>query len=81
MAGDGGSGGYWLVASDGGVFSFNAPFLGSASSFHFNQCVQVQGMEANVAGTGYRLFDDIGDIWSYGSSPDVGGVAAVFVTC
>ena len=23
--------GYWLIASDGGVFSFNAPFLGSAA--------------------------------------------------
>jgi hypothetical protein len=22
--------GYWLVASDGGVFAFNAPFVGSA---------------------------------------------------
>ena len=24
------SGGYWFVASDGGIFSFGAPFLGSA---------------------------------------------------
>jgi len=23
--------GYWLIASDGGVFSFNAPFYGSAA--------------------------------------------------
>jgi hypothetical protein len=23
--------GYWMVASDGGVFSFNAPFYGSAA--------------------------------------------------
>ena len=23
--------GYWLVASDGGVFSFHAPFYGSAA--------------------------------------------------
>jgi hypothetical protein len=23
--------GYWMMASDGGVFSFNAPFLGSAA--------------------------------------------------
>jgi len=24
-------GGYWMVASDGGIFSFNAPFYGSAA--------------------------------------------------
>jgi hypothetical protein len=23
------TGGYWLVASDGGVFSFNSPFYGA----------------------------------------------------
>ena len=26
--------GYWLVASDGGVFSFNAAFQGSTGSIH-----------------------------------------------
>ena len=29
MAVDPATGGYWLVASDGGIFSFNAPFHGS----------------------------------------------------
>jgi hypothetical protein len=30
--------GYWLVAADGGVFSFGgAPFLGSLSGQHLNQ--------------------------------------------
>jgi len=29
MAVDNATSGYWLVASDGGVFAFNAPFLGS----------------------------------------------------
>jgi hypothetical protein len=32
MAEDVATGGYWLVASDGGSFSFNAPFLGSAGN-------------------------------------------------
>jgi hypothetical protein len=31
MAADRATGGYWLVASDGGVFTFNAPFYGSAA--------------------------------------------------
>jgi hypothetical protein len=29
MATDSATGGYWLVASDGGIFSFNAPFDGA----------------------------------------------------
>ena len=29
--GDPATGGYWLIASDGGVLSFNPPFLGSAA--------------------------------------------------
>ena len=29
MAADNSSGGYWLVASDGGIFSFDAPFFGA----------------------------------------------------
>jgi hypothetical protein len=29
MAADNATGGYWLVASDGGIFSFDAPFYGA----------------------------------------------------
>jgi len=29
MANDPVTGGYWLAASDGGIFAFDAPFLGS----------------------------------------------------
>jgi hypothetical protein len=29
MAADSASGGYWLVGSDGGIFSFTAPFDGA----------------------------------------------------
>jgi hypothetical protein len=29
MAADLGTGGYWLVASDGGIFSFGAPYFGA----------------------------------------------------
>ena len=30
------TGGYWEVASDGGVFAFNAPFSGSMGGTHLN---------------------------------------------
>ena len=31
MAADPVTGGYWLVASDGGIFAFDAPYFGSAT--------------------------------------------------
>ena len=33
------TGGYWLVGSDGGVFSFGAPFFGSTGAIHLNEPV------------------------------------------
>jgi len=39
IAADRASGGYWEVASDGGVFSFGAPFFGSTGSIHLNRPV------------------------------------------
>ena len=36
VAPDPATGGYWLVASDGGVFSFNAPFFGSLGGKHLD---------------------------------------------
>jgi len=37
MARDPATGGYWEVASDGGIFTFDAPFLGSMGNKHLNQ--------------------------------------------
>jgi hypothetical protein len=37
MAADPATGGYWLVASDGGIFSFNAPFEGSTGAISLNK--------------------------------------------
>ena len=39
MAYDTLTGGYWLVAADGGLFAFNAPFLGSTGGTRLNQPV------------------------------------------
>ena len=39
MAVDPNTGGYWLVAGDGGIFSFNAPFLGSEGAVALNKPV------------------------------------------
>ena len=45
--------GDWLVASDGGIFSYNAPFLGSTGNIQLNQ--PVVGMAASGDGVGYWL--------------------------
>ena len=39
MAAEPAGGGYWEVASDGGLFGFGAPFLGSTGGMHINQPV------------------------------------------
>jgi hypothetical protein len=44
IAFDKNSGGYWLDASDGGIFSFGAPFYGSMGGSHLN--LPVVGMAA-----------------------------------
>jgi ribosomal protein L24E len=56
--------GYWLVASDGGIFCFgDAPFLGSTGSIHLNQ--PVVGMAAGPAGQGYWLVASDGGIFTF----------------
>jgi hypothetical protein len=39
MAVDAATGGYWMVASDGGIFSFNAPFYGSTGGIRLDKPV------------------------------------------
>ena len=61
------SGGYWLVASDGGIFSFgDAPFLGSTGGMHLNQ--PIVGMAATPDGLGYWLVASDGGIFSFGDA-------------
>jgi hypothetical protein len=66
MALDPTTGGYWLVASDGGIFSYNAPFFGSTGAIVLNK--PIVGMESNSTGTGYRFVATDGGIFDFGSS-------------
>ncbi len=66
MAVDRATGGYWLVAADGGVFAFNAPFLGSTGGMHLNQ--PVVGMSATLDGSGYRLVAADGGVFAYNAT-------------
>ena len=63
MAVDRQTGGYWLVAADGGVFAFNAPYLGSMGDRPLHK--PVIGMEANLNGTGYWLVASDGGVFSF----------------
>jgi hypothetical protein len=71
------SGGYWLVASDGGIFSFGpeAPFFGSAGNIRLNQ--PIVGMTARPDRTGYWFVARDGGIFTYGSSQFFGSTGAI----
>ena len=65
MATDAASNGYWLVASDGGIFTYNAPFYGSTGGIVLNR--PIVGMEASSSGSGYRFIAADGGVFTYGS--------------
>jgi uncharacterized protein YkwD len=59
--------GYWLVAADGGVFSFgDARFYGSTGGRRINQ--PIVGMAATRSGRGYWLVAADGGIFSFGDA-------------
>ncbi len=59
--------GYWLVASDGGIFDFgHASFYGSTGSLTLNR--PVVGMAATPDGKGYWLVASDGGIFAYGDA-------------
>ena len=60
--------GYWLVASDGGVFSFgDATFYGSMGGTPLN--APVTSMAATPSGNGYWLVAADGGIFTFGDAP------------
>ena len=62
------AGGYWLVASDGGIFSFgDAQFYGSTGAIHLNQ--PIVGMAPTPDGRGYWLVASDGGIFAFGDAP------------
>ncbi|MDE3203007.1 MAG: hypothetical protein KGQ66_02160, partial [Acidobacteriota bacterium] len=75
MASDPATGGYWLVASDGGVFSFNAPFFGSTGNVKLAQ--PIVGMTASPTGNGYRLVAADGGVFTFGDAGFFGAAGGV----
>ncbi len=71
----GGIGGYWIVASDGGMFSFgNAQYHGSMGGRHLN--APVVGMAATSDHQGYWLVASDGGMFSFGDAKFHGSMGA-----
>jgi len=68
--------GYWLVASDGGVFNYgDAGFYGSTGSIQLNQ--PIVGMAATPDGKGYWLVASDGGVFNYGDAGFYGSTGSI----
>ena len=68
--------GYWMVASDGGVFSYgSARFFGSTGDIRLNQ--PIVGMAPTKTGAGYWMVATDGGIFSFGDASFFGSTGAI----
>jgi hypothetical protein len=68
--------GYWLVARDGGIFSFGSiGFWGSTGRFPLNR--PIVGMGATISGNGYWLVASDGGIFSFGDARFFGSTGSM----
>jgi hypothetical protein len=66
-------GGYWMTASDGGIFAFgDAQFYGSIGGHHINK--PVVGLAAMADGTGYWEVASDGGIFAFGGTQFYGSM-------
>jgi hypothetical protein len=67
-------GGYWLTASDGGIFTFgNAGFFGSTGALRLRS--PVVAASATTSGRGYWLSASDGGVFTFGDAVFKGSVA------
>ena len=68
--------GYWLLAGDGGVFSFgDAAFFGSTGAMRLNS--PVVGMARTPTGAGYWLVAADGGIFTFGDAVFLGSTGDI----
>jgi len=75
MAADPTTGGYWLVADNGGIFSFGAPFFGSTGALALG--APIVGMAATPDGGGYWLVAADGGVFCFGDAVFSGSTGAM----
>jgi hypothetical protein len=81
MAASGLGDGYWLLAADGGVFSFgNAAFHGAATNWSRSPTppgsasTRAVGMAATFGGGGYWIASNAGEVQAFGTATSQGDV-------
>jgi hypothetical protein len=63
-------GGYWLVAADGGIFTFgDATYEGSGATTGVS--APVSGVVATTSGKGYWLLVEDGNVLNFGDAPSL----------
>ena len=68
--------GYWIVASDGGIFNYgDAGFFGSAGALPLNK--PIVGMAATKDGGGYWLVASDGGVFNYGDAGFFGSAGSL----
>ncbi|HEV7861179.1 MAG TPA: hypothetical protein VGR20_00710, partial [Acidimicrobiia bacterium] len=71
--------GYWMVASDGGIFAFgDAKYAGSAGSQSLNK--PIVAMTPTPSGQGYWMVASDGGIFAFGDAPFVGSAGSLTLT-
>jgi BclA-like protein len=79
VAEQGNGSGYWLVASDGGVFTYGtAQYYGSMGGKHLNS--PITGIVATTDGHGYWLVAKDGGVFSFGDATFDGSMGAATLT-
>jgi ribosomal protein L24E len=68
-------GGYYLLGSDGGVFTYGGNFYGSTGGMRLND--PVDGMAVTADGAGYWLVASDGGVFCFGDAPFLGSMGAV----
>jgi hypothetical protein len=72
-------GGYWLVASDGGVFAFgDSAFYGSTGNIHLNS--PIVGILSTDDDAGYLMVAADGGVFNFGDAPFLGSLGDQGIT-
>ena len=76
MAANPNGGGYWMVATDGGIFAFGTSrFYGSTGNIRLNS--PIVGMAPTALGDGYWLAASDGGIFNYGGATFGGSAGGI----